>query len=201
MGHLKLLGSATGKDTLRNLLPTHTRLFCLKTAAGYPLEEEGSGQQSSSDEGWHFLHQHGHSPRLALCHKVAVTPSKVHGKGRGAYLSLISTSSASHSRGGLSFSAPTAQTSGAQSTGCPSSVCRPQGYSWPSHSSSESEEELSSELESSLDVVSYLGGEWAGVLAQRHSAAFSSHLRWCKLKNVLQRLSPPVFYSETPSTH
>lgn len=128
------------------------------------------------------------------------------GGGRATYLSLISTSSASHSGAGLSFSAPMAQTSGARGTGCPSSVCRLQGYSWFSHSSSESEEELSSELESSLDVVSYLGGEWAGegVLAQHHSAAAGTHPHCCKLKNISPRLSPPVFYSQTPllpSTH
>lgn len=73
------------------------------------------------------------------------------------YLSLISTSSASHSRGGPSFAVPAALVSGGPSTGCSPSVTWSWGYAWPSHSSSESEEELSSELESSLDVVSYLG--------------------------------------------
>ena len=86
------------------------------------------------------------------CNQAATTPSEVLGRKQAAYLSLISTSS--HSGGGLSSSDPTAQTSEARGTGCPSSVCRLRGYSWPSHSSSESEEELSSELESSLDVVS-----------------------------------------------
>lgn len=103
-------------------------------------------------------------------------------RGWAAYLSLISTSSASHSGRGLSFSAPMAQTSAAWGLGCFSSVRWWQGYSWLSHSSSESEEELSSELESSLDVVSYLQGEGAGadVLAQCHSAAVSTCLHWHK---------------------
>lgn len=121
----------------------------------------------------------------------------------GTYLSLISTSSASHSARGLSFSAPTAQTSAAWGVGCFSSGCWSQEYSWLSHSSSESEEELSSELESSLDVVSYLRGERAGteVLAPCHSAAVRTCLHWHKWKNVLQKLCPPVFSLEPSSTH
>lgn len=172
--------------------------------SGYPLKEDGSRQQSSSQLGWCVLHQHGHSPWLVPCNEALVTPSEAHRRGQAAYLSLISTSSASHSEGRLSFSAPTVQTSGTQDVSCPSSVCWTWGYSRPSHSSSESEEELSSELESSLDVVSYLGvGKTgrAGVLAQCHSAAVSTHLCWCKLKHFLQRVSPPLFYSETFSIH
>lgn len=91
-----------------------------------------------------------------------VTASEALGRWLAAYLSLISTSSGSHSWEVLSSSGPMVQTSGARGASCPSSVCWLCGYSWPSHSSSESEEELSSELESSLDVVSYLGGDWVG---------------------------------------
>lgn len=139
-------------------------------------------------------------PVLGPCMEAVVAPPETRGSGPAAYLSLISTSSASHSGGLLSFSAPMAQSS---DVGRPSSACRPQGYSWPSLSSSESDEELSSELESSLDVVSYLRGEWvrAGVPARCYSAAVGTRLCCCKLKNVLQSLSPPVFYSETSSTH
>lgn len=178
-------------------LPAHIQSFCHETASGYPLEEEESGRQSASDVADAF------STSTSTAHTACPTPwgrgDLLRGtlwRGWAAYLSLISTSSASHSERGLSFSAPTAQTSAAWGVGCFSSVCWSQGYSWPSHSSSESEEELSSELESSLDVVSYLQGGWAGaeVLAQYHSTVVGTCLHWHKWKKVLQKLCPPVFY-------